>query len=290
MHTLKRIASIAAAAALTATLLAAQAQPKGPGRGRGNAPPRQDMTTYPRPFDGPDTVWIEDMTLPEVRDALKAGKNTALIFSGGMEDNGPYITVSQHNVIVKAMCGQIAKTLGNALCAPVVGIAPGSPERSKSPGSVSLTAETFKNVLLEEATSLQSQGFKYVFFMVDHGSDVQPSVDAAKILSEKWQGTGSVAAYVPEFYNYNIMVKWEEENLGVHEKSEGFHDDYYTAAISVAIDPESARMPERVKIHKTSINGVELNSAKAVEDGKKIMAMRHDAAVAAIRKIQSGTK
>jgi len=58
----------------------------------------------------------------ELRDSLKAGNTTtALIFAGGMEDNGPYITVSQHNSIVRAMCDSIARKLGNALCAPIGG-------------------------------------------------------------------------------------------------------------------------------------------------------------------------
>src|ERR1700689_5980479 len=118
------------------TIASAFAQ-QNPGRGRGN---RQDMATIARPIDMHDTVWIEDMTQLEVRDSLKAGKTTALVFAGGMEDNGPYVTVSQHNLIIHAMCDSIARKLGNAMCAPIVGLSPGSPERSASPGSVSITA------------------------------------------------------------------------------------------------------------------------------------------------------
>src|SRR5271168_4806048 len=107
------------AAALTMTAAFAQQTGRG-GRGQ-----RQDMATLPRPIDMHDTVWIEDMTQLEVRDLLKAGKTTALVFAGGMEDNGPYVTVSQHNLIVHAMCDSIARKLGNAMCAPIVGMSPG---------------------------------------------------------------------------------------------------------------------------------------------------------------------
>ena len=105
------------AAALT--IAAAFAQPN-TGRGRGN---RQDMATIARPIDMHDTVWIEDMTQLEVRDSLKAGKTTALVFAGGMEDNGPYVTVSQHNLIVHAMCDSIARKLGR----PITLLAPTPP-------------------------------------------------------------------------------------------------------------------------------------------------------------------
>ncbi len=273
------ILTIAGIAALQAQ---EPAQKKGP---RPGGMRRVDMTTLPRPIDMYDTVWMEDMTLLEIRDALKAGKTTALVFGGGMEDNGPYITVSQHNSIVHTMCNSIARKLGNALCAPIVGMSPGMPENSASPGSVVVSAATFKSILTDEATSLKAQGFKHIFFMVDHGSDVRPTEEAAKELTEKWSGTGVVARYVPEYYNYHEVETFEADVLGVHEKRDGYHDDYYTASISVAIDPESARMPERIKANKTTINGVELNSPKAVEDGKKIMAFREAAAVKAIQKL-----
>lgn len=247
--------------------------------------PRQDMSTLARPIDMHDTVWIEDMTQLEVRDSLKAGKTTALVFAGGMEDNGPYVTVSQHNLIVHAMCDSIARKLGNALCAPVIGMSPGSPDRAKNPGSVVLSAETFKTVAADIATSLKTEGFLNILFMVDHGADAAPMQAAAKDLGEKWAGAGTAIHYVPEYYDYNEVEKFEHDVLGVTEKREGFHDDYYTASISVAIDPVEARMQERIKAHKTTINGVDLALPKAVEDGKKIMAFREEAAVNAIRKL-----
>jgi creatinine amidohydrolase len=257
---------------------------------KGSYGPRVDMQTLARPIDMHDTVWIEDMTLVEIRDSLKAGKTTALIFAGGMEDNGPYVTVSQHNSIVRAMCDSIARTLGATLCAPIVGMAPGSPDSSKSPGSVVLSAETFKAVLTDIATSLQAQGFKNILLMVDHGSDQGPCIEVSKTLGEKWKGSGTRIHYVPEYYNYSEVVKFEQDVLGIHEKRDGYHDDYYTASISVAIDPNGARMPERIKANKTTINGVELAGPKAVEDGKKIMAFRADAAIKAIRKLLADSK
>jgi creatinine amidohydrolase len=264
---------------------AAQGKQNKKGKGNGNGQARVDMATMPRPIDMHDTVWIEDMTQLEIRDSLAAGKTTALIFVGGMEDNGPYVTVSQHNAVSKAMCDVIARKLGNALCAPILGMAPGNPETSKNPGSVLLSADTFKGVLADTATSLKTEGFKNVMLMVDHGADQGPTVEVSKALAEKWKGSGAMAYYVAEYYDYSEVETFEHEVLKVEEKREGFHDDYYVASISVAIDPNGARMPERIKAKKTTINGVELNSAKAVEDGKKIMEFRRDAAVAAIQKL-----
>ena len=75
---------------------------------------RVEMSTLVNPIAAHDTVWIEAMTQIEIRDALKAGKTTALLFVGGMEDNGPYVTVSQHNDIVRAMCSMCSAYVAHA--------------------------------------------------------------------------------------------------------------------------------------------------------------------------------
>src|ERR1700683_5275537 len=144
---------------------------------------RVDMRTMARPIDMHDTVWIEDMTLLEIRDSLKAGKTTALVLVGGMEDNGPYVTVSQHNSVVRFIGEAIARQLGNALCAPVVGMAPGNPEASHSPGSIVVSNDTYKNMLADMGASLKAEGFKNILFLVDHGGDQQGAIDTAKTLA-----------------------------------------------------------------------------------------------------------
>ena len=45
----------------------------------------------PRPIAAVDKVFIEDLTWMEVRDALKEGKDTVLVPTGGVEQNGPYL-------------------------------------------------------------------------------------------------------------------------------------------------------------------------------------------------------
>src|SRR5262245_27462598 len=38
----------------------------------------------PRPIDAVDTVFLEDLTWMEIRDAMKAGKDTAIVATGGI--------------------------------------------------------------------------------------------------------------------------------------------------------------------------------------------------------------
>ncbi|HUA19729.1 MAG TPA: creatininase family protein [Bryobacteraceae bacterium] len=250
---------------------------------------RVDVLKMQRPIAMRDTVWIEDMTLLEIRDSLQAGKTTALVLVGGMEDNGPYVTVSQHNSVVRFLGEKIARELGNALCAPVVTMAPGNPETSTSPGSIVLSSDTYRNMLEDMGTSLKAEGFQNILFLVDHGGDQKGAVEAAKDLSGKWQGSGVRALYVPAYYDYDDVEKYQHDVLGVHEKSrDGYHDDYYTSVISLVIDPNGVRMKERRQVHKTTINGLDLASPRAVEDGRKIIAYRTGVTVKAIREMLAG--
>ena len=49
----------------------------------------------------PDSVFIEELTWVEVRDAIAQGKTTVIIPSGGTEQNGPHMVIGKHNYLVK---------------------------------------------------------------------------------------------------------------------------------------------------------------------------------------------
>ena len=72
----------------------------------------------------PGSVFLEELTWMEVRDAIAGGKTTVIIPTGGTEQNGPHIVLGKHNYLVKYKAGEIASRLGNALVAPVVAYVP----------------------------------------------------------------------------------------------------------------------------------------------------------------------
>ena len=69
-------------------------------------------------------VFIEEMSSPEVRDAVSAGRRTVIIPVGGVEQNGAHMALGKHDFRVHALAGRIASELGNALVAPVVAYVP----------------------------------------------------------------------------------------------------------------------------------------------------------------------
>ena len=70
----------------------------------------------------------------EVRDALKAGKDTVIVATGGVEQNGPYLATGKHNNVLRATTEAIARKLGNTLVAPIVAFVPEG-ESTRRPGT-----------------------------------------------------------------------------------------------------------------------------------------------------------
>src|SRR5687767_8774307 len=82
------------------------------------------LTWIPVQAAAQGSVFLEELTWPEVRDAVKAGKTTVIIPTGGTEQNGPHMVLGKHNIIVKHTSGEIARQLGDALVAPVLAYVP----------------------------------------------------------------------------------------------------------------------------------------------------------------------
>jgi creatinine amidohydrolase len=281
--------TLAVTLALAGQAAAQAPAPQGQGAGRPtasvNSQPRVDVANMPRPIDMHDSVWIEDLTMLEVRDLIKGGATTALVLTGGIEENGPYLTTGKHNNVLKATGESIARALGKTLVAPIVTLEPGNPLRPNlSPGTIVLSQATYKAVLTDMANSLKSQGFKDVVLLGDSGGNLNPMKEVAATVNTAWAGSGARVHFIPEYYNYADVEAFEERELGIHEKMEGLHDDYYISAIISTVSTDAIRMPERVKAGKFVINGVPLAPIeKTIANGKKMVEFRTKVTVEAIR-------
>jgi len=113
-------------------------------------------------------VEFELMTWPEVRDALAAGKTTALIYTGGVEQRGPQNANGGHNLMARAIVKAIALKLGNAIAMPVLPFTPNNAS-AELPGTIGLTPELLEAVLERMTEQTIATGFKNVVLMGDHG-------------------------------------------------------------------------------------------------------------------------
>ncbi|HVE42985.1 MAG TPA: creatininase family protein [Planctomycetota bacterium] len=243
----------------------------------------------PRPIAAHDTLFIEEMTWMEVRDALKAGKDTVLVAAGGIEQNGPYVVTGKHNVVLRATTQAIAEKLGNALIAPILGFVPEGDfepptDHMKYPGTIGVSEETFRRLVADVCSSLRVHGFRHIILIGDHGPDQEGLEQVSTELSKKWAGGATRVHYIAEYYDDDVLAPWLEKQ-GLKQSDEGLHDDFIMEAQLMVVDPSTVRMKQRIAAGKFRINGVDLAPAeKTIEWGRKIVTYRADLSVAAIRK------
>jgi creatinine amidohydrolase len=241
------------------------------------------------PLPQPNTVWLEEMTWIDVRDALKAGKTNIIVPTGGMEPNGVWLVTGKHNYVLHANCEAIARKMGNALCAPIVKFVPEGGIEPKtghmtSPGTITAREETYQMLLTDIAESLQAHGFKNVIFIGDSGGNQKGQQAVADKLTTKWAGK-ALALHIGEYYDYASVSKYMEGQGLKAGASDNMHDDPIITLNMFIDDPNSVRYDARVKAGKASINGVSIaDRKKNTELAKKIVEFRANHTIEAINK------
>jgi creatinine amidohydrolase/Fe(II)-dependent formamide hydrolase-like protein len=296
MRRMKKLAlGLALTVGLSATAISQQPQrqpdPRDMGGGRCADNPYNCADTA-NPLPPATTVWLEEMTWMDVRDAIKAGRTTVIVSTGGIEPNGPWLVLGKHNYVLRTNCDVIARKLANALCAPIIELVPEGridppSGHMRSPGTLSLREETFRAVLEDVARSLKAHGFTSVIFIGDSGGNQSGQEAVAQKLNTEFNGNPVVAS-IPEYYTAPPGTPNVLRQLGVTKEGmpdDGLHDSPGITLNMMLTDPKSVRWEERVNAGKATINGVSLaDKNKALEWAKAIVEARANRTVDLIKK------
>jgi creatinine amidohydrolase len=152
------------------------------------------------PTQAPDTVFIDELTWEETRDAINAGKTTVIIPTGGTEKNGYHMILGKHNYIVTHAANLMARRLGNTLVAPTVQYVPeGNPDRTQ-PGVISLPSPAYDLLLDAAARSLKAHGFTNILFIGDCGGNQGGMTAVANTLTEEWKAENIKVLALTAYY------------------------------------------------------------------------------------------
>jgi creatinine amidohydrolase/Fe(II)-dependent formamide hydrolase-like protein len=195
-------------------------------------------------------------------------------------------------VELRGSCEAIARKLGNALCAPIIGFVPEGNIDPPSghmlyPGTISVRQETYRMLVDDVASSLKVHGFTDIVLIGDSGGNQPGLEEVAKTLNERWAGTAAKAHYVGAYYDAkdSDVHRYMEEVLGfVETVQDGIHDNARVTALVMAEDPRAARFDERVAAGRTTINGVSIVPlTRMVELGHRLVDFHAEHTVKAIR-------
>ncbi len=237
----------------------------------------------------PDTVLLEELTWPEVRDLIRGGKTSVIIATAGTEQKGPHMAMGEHKFVLEHTTDRIARALGNALVAPIITYVP---EGSWDPpsghmtkaGTISLPNERFMVLLENAARSLKSGGFKDIILIGDSGGNQEGMNTVAEKLNQEWKGSGFRAHFIGDYYakGESDGRKHLKEKLGLADAQIGDHAGIESTSEMLFVNPAHVR---RSKLAPGSAeSGVSGDPSKATADiGRVLVQLKVDNAVAQIR-------
>jgi len=243
----------------------------------------------------PDTVFIEELTWTEVRDAIKAGKTTVILATGGTEQNGPHMVLGKHNFIIRHTAEQIARKLGNTLVAPVVAYVPeGNIDppsgHMRFPGAITLPNEFYMKLLEYAARSFRVNGFRDIVFIGDSGGNQDGMKQVSELLNKEWAGAGVRIHFIPEYYS-GSGESFRDWLISQGEKKEdvGTHAGITDTSQLLAIAPQHIRKDKLADRGGFEGSGVSGNPVRAsVAYGKKGLELKVDRTVTLVRQRMAG--
>lgn len=240
-----------------------------------------------------DSVFLEDLTWMEARAAIDGGATTAIVPTGGTEQNGPHMILGKHNYVVKAAAGAIAERLGNALVAPVVAHVPEGDldppsGHMRSAGTITLPGEYFERIVEYTARSLAVHGFTEILLIGDSGGNQAGMAAVAERLNEEWAGSGVTVRHIDEFYGRNSgAVEWLLEQ-GYSQEDIGSHAGISDTSLLWFVHPDGIRPELRQPNGGGEGSGVRGNPTMASPElGEEIFRIRVDAAVRQVERLRN---
>jgi creatinine amidohydrolase len=251
-------------------------------------------TAGPAAFAGDlPSVFIQELTWTEVRDALADGYTTIIIPTGGTEQNGPHMVLGKHNVIVEHAAGEIARRLGSALVAPVMAYVPEGPVdppagHMQFPGTITLPEDVFMQVVEYAARSFKVHGFRDIVLIGDSGGNLNGLYQVSLRLNDEWIESDTRVHFIAEFTRGEAFRNWLLSR-GETPEQIGHHAGIMDTSVAMAVDPALVRNDRLAPGSDFRATGVLGDPSRAtVEYGRKGLEIQIENTVGRIRELSGG--
>jgi len=196
-------------------------------------------TVEPRiPATPASPALLAELTWPELERALAAGRRSALIPLGAVEQHGPHLPFATDAWIAEALAARFCVRVPEAVALPV--LAPGcSPEHMAHPGTLELSPATLEAVLRDLLRSLARHGFERAFLFSAHGGNVAPLRAMLPRLRRAARGL-ALDAFV-DLEGLTVRLHAFAADRGVAPEAAGHHAGELETSILAALRPEAVR-------------------------------------------------
>ncbi len=129
------------------------------------------------------TLLMEEMTSPEIRQAIEDGYKTVIVAAGSIEQHGKHLPIGTDTMGGTTCALEIAEGLGHTLVAPT--IRPGcSDHHMPFAGTITIPADLLKDMARAYCRSLVHHGFERIVLLAMHGGNIEPLAEVAKELAD----------------------------------------------------------------------------------------------------------
>lgn len=195
-----------------------------------------------------ESLLLEEMTWPEVEEALNGGWTTIVVAVGAIEQHGPHLPLLVDAARGDRLAVEVARRLGHALVAPTIRV--GCSEHHMAfPGTITLRQNTLEAVCLDYAVSLARHGFRRLCFVPSHGGNFGP---LAQMLDDLRAAVGPdcrVDAYTDLVGFMDFWADAVREHAPDLVERVGGHADIAETAELLTIRPDLVRGERAVRGH-----------------------------------------
>lgn len=191
---------------------------------------------------------LEEMTWPEVEEAIAAGRTTVVVAVGAIEQHGPHLPLLVDAARGDRLAVATAERLGDAVVAPTIRV--GCSEHHMGfAGTISLRRNTLEALCLDYAVSLARHGFRRICFVPSHGGNFGPLAEMLPDLRAAVAPSCTVDAYTDLI---GFMTLWQSAVRDVAPDlvgRVGGHADLAETSEMLVIRPDLVREDRSAKGH-----------------------------------------
>ena len=176
---------------------------------------------------------LDRLSWPEVQAELEAGRDTVVLAFGATEQHGPHLPLATDALLGDHLARLVAEHL-DAFVAPTVRI--GCSEHHLAfPGTLSLTDETFHELVADLVLSLARGGFRRVILLPTHGGNFAP---LAAAIVQLGPNPGIEVRALTDLGALLAIAQLGAEEHGVPLAEGGLHAGEWETSMLAAIHPE----------------------------------------------------
>jgi creatinine amidohydrolase len=184
------------------------------------------------------TVRIEELTWPEIRDAIGDGVTSIVVPVGSTEQHGPHLPLGTDSYHTMAMLGRVAERLP-ALLAPLLPVGRAD-HHMAFPGTISIRQGTLAAVVRDYCSCFAVHGFKNVLIYSGHGGNAQPLAAIVSNVQRDFADLRIIGCTNWSIYDDTLFGRAAE--FGIDRITAGGHSGELETSMILALYPQLVRM------------------------------------------------